>query len=299
MKAALLVVAVALLAMFAFEAHASLTWTVLGDWGSVIHYSKTIAARSVKAKSEFVMAIGDNFYLAGVKSLKDRKWKTIFENVYTQKFFQKRWYVIAGNHDYRGNLQAQLDYTKHSKRWYFPSLYYKIHKKIDAHNDVDFVFLDTTPMYDHHKGQAMLKWFEDTLKASTAKWIIVIGHHQIYSLGGTSAYMEQNLVHLLEKYKVAAYINGHHHTLQHMKSSKVDYIVVGNTGAVKPAARDKAPGPVATKFHFPTKAQFKKLGRRGGMGFSIMRLLDGKNMKFYFYSSLGHALYSATVTNSR
>lgn len=29
--------------------------------------------------------------------------------------------MVAGNVDHWGNFQAQLDYTKKSSRWYFPS----------------------------------------------------------------------------------------------------------------------------------------------------------------------------------
>ena len=36
-----------------------------------------------------------------------------------------RFYVVAGNHDHLGSVQAQLDYHG-SERWRFPSLYYKL-----------------------------------------------------------------------------------------------------------------------------------------------------------------------------
>lgn len=35
-----------------------------------------------------------------------------------------KWLMVAGNHDYEGNITAQLEYSKKSPRWFFPSLYY-------------------------------------------------------------------------------------------------------------------------------------------------------------------------------
>jgi 3',5'-cyclic AMP phosphodiesterase CpdA len=35
------------------------------------------------------------------------------------------WYVVGGNHDYYGSITAQVEYSKKSTRWHFPSLYYK------------------------------------------------------------------------------------------------------------------------------------------------------------------------------
>jgi len=290
-------VALALCALLAV-ANAGLAWTVIGDWGSrnPKGFAKDMAKNSDKAKSKFTMAIGDNFYFKGVKSTKDKLWRTIYESIYTQRFFQKRWYVVAGNHDHYGNIQAQLDYTKKSKRWYFPKLYYNFSKSIGGGEKVEFFMLDTYQLYDRHKPGNQLTWLEGALKASTAKWRIVVGHHQVYSLGGTSKYMKKYIEGILEKYQVAAYINGHHHTLQHHKSKKVHYIVVGNTGLSKPSHRTRAAG-VDTKFAFPTTKQYKKLGRKNCFGYSIMRISNSKTLTFKFFSSQGKMVYKANVNN--
>jgi hypothetical protein len=34
------------------------------------------------------------------------------------------WYPILGNHEYRGNTQAVLDYSQVSARWEMPARYY-------------------------------------------------------------------------------------------------------------------------------------------------------------------------------
>ncbi|VDL71310.1 unnamed protein product [Nippostrongylus brasiliensis] len=68
--------------------------------------------------------------------------KSSFEDVYNTDALDIPWYMIAGNHDHFGNVTAQVVYTKHSKKWHFPDLYYKVtfHMK---NATVDVLMLDT------------------------------------------------------------------------------------------------------------------------------------------------------------
>jgi acid phosphatase len=279
-----------------------LSWTVLGDWGFKIKYADKIAARAKSSGSKFWMGIGDNFYVNGVKSVKDRKWKTVFEDVYKGKWFRThRFEVIAGNHDYKGSVKAQIDYTKKKgTSWYFPHRYYKVHRKIGGKLDVDFVYLDTTPLMEFKKkDKKQVKWLKKTLRESKAKWIIVIGHHPLYSLSGNSAWMLNNVLPVLKHNRVAAYICGHHHSLQHHVEPKMNYIVVGNTAAAKPLGKSEVGGEPKTLFRTCTKAEFKKLGRGGCMGFATMTIVGKNNMWFKFFNPKGEELYTAKVVNPR
>lgn len=80
-----------------------------GDWGGndpVPGYTPEQMATSVgmnkiasELGSEFVVALGDNFYEAGISTDENsERFQQTWEDVYTGKFLQTPWYVTAGNH---------------------------------------------------------------------------------------------------------------------------------------------------------------------------------------------------------
>jgi tartrate-resistant acid phosphatase type 5 len=241
--------------LFAADApRGGLNFLILGDWGrngepdqTAVATQMGIAAQAMDAK--FVIAVGDNFYEDGVSSATDPQWQSSFEKVYTAPSLQMPWHVALGNHDYHGNCDAQIEYSKTSKRWNMPARYYIRTERIDATNAVEFFFLDTMPMatfddseaqfHDNVQWEALPKqmaWFESSLKASTAPWKIVIGHHPVFSGGehGDTPYIVEHILPLLEKYKVQAYFNGHDHDLQHLQAGAVNLFCSG--GGSKPRA---------------------------------------------------------------
>jgi len=251
----------------------NLIFTVIGDWGVPnLPYSNVMAQVSTARKSQFTVAIGDNFYKGvtiggtshGVSSVNDPKWDSVFEKQFPQPFFHKNWYVIAGNHDYDGNEKAQVEYTKKSKRWKFPSLYYTFTKKLEKKVSVQFFMIDSHVLwtsdraleaYGRNRDMKQLAWIEKQLKASKATWKIMFSHHPIYTSRGKRDWLVQKLVPLLEKYKVAAFVSGHVHTFQHVKSPKIDYFTVGSTGIQGTLSVGKKVGGIKHVFTYPTSAQ--------------------------------------------
>mmetsp|Transcript_11856 Transcript_11856/g.29950 ORF Transcript_11856/g.29950 Transcript_11856/m.29950 type:complete len:104 (-) Transcript_11856:926-1237(-) len=67
-----------------------LHFLMYGDWGEPVHSknAKSMADFAHSQKSDFMLALGDNFYDDGVESTKDKKWKNIFEDIYTQDSLQ-------------------------------------------------------------------------------------------------------------------------------------------------------------------------------------------------------------------
>lgn len=221
----------------------SLNFLLMGDFGRYGQFfQKEVADQMGKAaatiESDFVVAVGDNFYPNGVQSTQDYSWIASFESIYTNYNLQTPWYVALGNHDYRGNIQAQIDYSKLSRRWHMPSQYFSKTFELKDGNKVLMVVIDTSPFIDsyHEKKSDMYEniiaqdttaqknWIEKELATTdkSIKWKIVVGHHPLYSGGkrkdnADTKSFEKKFAGLFDKYKVDAYFCGHEHDLQIIK----------------------------------------------------------------------------------
>jgi 3',5'-cyclic AMP phosphodiesterase CpdA len=158
--------------------------------------------------------------------------------------------VALGNHDYKGNVQAEIDYSQISRRWNMPSRYYAVHKKINDTTAADFYIIDTSPFQtayyktDEHKvvGQdtaRQMRWIDSCITNSRSRWKLVFGHHPVYSSGSAhgkeTGDMEARFAAFFDKKGVDAYFCGHDHNFEHLKPerSHVNYFVCG-TVEVRP-----------------------------------------------------------------
>jgi len=215
----------------------SLRFFALGDWGREGCQEQTAVARAMgnlgtTAKPEFVVALGDNFYETGVKSVSDPKWKTSFEDVYTAPALQVPWYAVLGNHDGYGNPDAQIEYARTSKRWRMPSKWYAVSQKLSDGTAIDLFFLDSDPYQGNTADRlvagghlklsdttAQLAWVDSALAASKAPWKLVFLHHPLRSHGmheAEASAMAQRFEAKFAKAGVAAVFAGHDHDLQHI-----------------------------------------------------------------------------------
>ncbi len=222
-----------------------LQFEAVGDFGTGARGERDIAAsmaRKADADSiSFVLVLGDNFYESGVESVTDKQWKTAFEDVFDQPSLNVPFYAVLGNHDYRSNPQAQVDYTRLSKRWKMPDRYFTFRCAIDDSAYLDVFCLDTNPLADLSVGEArslsdtsaekkQLLWLETGLLQSKARWKIVIGHHTIYSDGehGESETLQLLLEPIFARGGVDFYVCGHDHDQELLKPVRgVTYIVSG------------------------------------------------------------------------
>lgn len=200
---------------------------VIGDWGAGGKFQSSVATqmrdKAAASGCDFVISTGDNIYTSGVTSAQDPQWKTKFENMYLRyKELDIPWYAVLGNHDYRGNVDAQIEYGTVNPRWNMPSRYYSFRQNIDTTIAVDFFALDTQRIMNGSARDEQKQWLEKELKKSTARWKIVFGHHMIRSHGGygDQAVMLRTIKPLLDTYGVDLYMCGHDHDLQFLKATE-------------------------------------------------------------------------------
>ena len=183
-------------------------------------------ARAMEKEAEvrpvdFVLLLGDNFYLEGVRSLDDPMWRERFEDAFPGARLQVPFHVVLGNHDHRGEPDIQIAYTKTKTRWHMPAHWYTFAVPIGGGDEAQFFALDTEPM----RGAAgdageQETWLRAELARSKARWKIAFGHHPVLSHGshGPTLGVADLLAPLFERYGVDLYLSGHDHDLQLIRS---------------------------------------------------------------------------------
>jgi tartrate-resistant acid phosphatase type 5 len=241
----------------------SVNFIAMGDWGRNGEYHQTaIADQMAKAVStvdaNFILALGDNFYPDGVKSVFDPLWKSSYEDVYHQFALERDWYVAIGNHDYKTNPYAEVQYSSISHRWHMPALYYS--KKFlingDTANQILLVVIDTNPFEKNYYQDssyaanvtaqdtaAQMRWLNQVLSdpSPNIKWRIVAAHHPMYTGGKRKSNPETTDIRdafqpVFDKYHVNAFICGHEHDLQIIQPTDhfTPQFISGSASEVRP-----------------------------------------------------------------
>jgi hypothetical protein len=169
---------------------------------------------------------------------------------------------------------------------------YTFAKKINDSISVRFIFLDTPPLVEEYRKKPEeypdavkqdigkeIKWLKDVLAGSKEKWILVFGHHPIYSASkkhGNTQEMIYLVKPLLEQYKAQFYFCGHDHDFQHLheKGKNVDYIVSGTGSETRPASTNEM-----------------SVFSRSELGFSVVSL-KSDSLRICFVSTRGNIIYS-------
>lgn len=216
-----------------------ISFIAIGDFGRHGAFTQKEVARDMGTVAElldlnFTISVGDNFYPTGVQSTQDYQWISSFESIYTHHLLHEPWYVALGNHDYEGSIQAQIDYSKVSRRWEMPAPYFEKLIEIDAGKFLQLLVIDTNPFIKKYKKEPekywgineqdeekQLAWINSKLSNNDPKivWKIVVGHHPLYSGGKRKSDketldLEKLFEPIFEKHHVDAYITGHEHDLQ-------------------------------------------------------------------------------------
>ncbi|KAK4790217.1 hypothetical protein SAY86_017521 [Trapa natans] len=229
---------------YPIKSDSSLSFLVVGDWGRKGGYNQSAVAVQMGIKGEkldvdFIISTGDNFYES-------------FTRIYSADSLQKQWYGVLGNHDYRGDVLAQLSpvLRKIDSRWLCLRSFI-----LDA-EIVDFFFVDTTPFGD--------KYFTEP------------GSH-VYDWRGILP-RDSYISNLLKANDVDLYINGHEHCLQHISTSDSPIQFLTSGGGSKAWRGVSWPNPEELKFYYD------------GQGFMAVQMTETQ-VDIAFYDIFGNVLH--------
>lgn len=256
---------------------------------------------------ECVFAVGDIHHFYGVASTQDPLWTNNYERIYSHPGLMLPWYPVLGNHEYRGNTQAVLDYATVSRRWMMPARYYTKTFESDGAT-IRFILLDTTPLIDRYRKhpekypdagkqdmEAELKWLDETLANAKEDWVIVMGHHPIFAATDKTDVerrdMQSRVLPILKRHHVDIYACGHIHNFQHIRLDGLDTDFVVNSAAA--LSRAVAPYDAATN-SADGKTSHLLFGS-GATGFSVITA-DAHELCLHFLDRDGRVIHTVKRT---
>ena len=235
----------------------SVRFAFLGDWGvsndaSLGATTRTILRRAEPSPFDFIVLGGDNFYETGVTTVTDPQIKQTYRKYFDPISADTPRCLVLGNHDYFGNPIAQILYSQHDATWNLEYYYYDRNFQSED-TSLCAVFLDTERI--NQAGQ--IPFLKHTLARPNCKrsdFIIVFGHHPLYSRGGhgDSRNLQSTLEPVFTEFDVDAYISGHDHLIDIQINRGVYYIVSGasakKTTASWYTSKSMADTPVYTSY---------------------------------------------------
>ncbi|MBA3460254.1 MAG: metallophosphoesterase [Deltaproteobacteria bacterium] len=187
----------------------------VGDTGTGGPAQQAILKRMTESPFDFVVVLGDIAYESGTAAQLQGKFFAIYQQImrYAPIF------PAIGNHERRTS----------QGRPYFeafvlpePERYYSF-----DWGDVHFVAIDTT-----QRDSEQLRWLDKDLKKNKQPWVIVFGHHPMYtnSLRGPQLWIRQAFSKILTDNKVDLVLTGHEHQYERFRVAGVNYVVSGGGG---------------------------------------------------------------------
>lgn len=217
-------------------------------WGDAGHGSPEQAATAEAARRVcadagcgFVVGLGDNVYDDGVEALDDDEFRTKFEDPYRN--LSLPFYMVLGNHDVLGDVDAQIAYSDVSQKWRMPARSYWFQE-----GDVVFVALDLTRLAEgDDSGAEELARFAEEQLARPASWHVVFSHFP-YASNGKHGNGSLALRAFLEEHvcgRADLYLAGHDHDLQWLAEQPgcagTELVVSGAASKARPLAGDDVP----------------------------------------------------------
>ena len=220
----------------------------MGDFGEGNSSQREVAAAIVamgRAKPfNLGLTFGDNFYPSGMTGTDDPRWRDWWEALYGP--LGVTFLPTLGNHEWYSDDGAAAEIAYRSPTWRFPSPYYTF-----TAGPVQFFALDTTDI-----SEEQAEWLDSAIRASTARWKVVYGHHPIFApewnakAGAYLKYMQARLWPIIRG-RVDAYLCGHQHAMAQMAARDgVHFFMSGGGGGPLSRVLKTAPGAVFAESNF-------------------------------------------------
>lgn len=217
------------------------SFLAFGDWGLM---SESLTATIGKINAKFfsttyplngVFLLGDNFYPRGIShdlSIRDPQFNLFSDFVGASAPEYVQFYPVLGNHDWMGNVRAQIAFSSLDRKWVFPDFFHFKRFQID---DVSLcVWFIDTERFASDAGQQT--WFRESLRSekSTCSWTIVNGHYPVFTGGEytrctTLARFRESILPIMRDNRIDLYLSGHEHQSQILKEDEYNtvYVVAG------------------------------------------------------------------------
>jgi tartrate-resistant acid phosphatase type 5 len=200
-----------------------LGFVFFGDSGTggpaQLRVAEQVQAFCATERCDLALLLGDNVMPDGVSGVDDPQWESKVETPYAGLGLGL--WAVLGNHDHRGDVQAQVDYSERSELWHMPARYYAFER-----GPVAFFALDTQAM-----DRAQRRWLRRGLRQSQAPWTVVYGHHPLRSHGehGPAKRPLSRIRCAVERH-ADLYLSGHDHG-QEVLAGRATYVVMGSGGS--------------------------------------------------------------------
>ncbi len=264
------------------------TFFLLGDTGMGNDAQRSVA-KAMEARCQqqgapiALILLGDNFYQNGVSGADDDNFRTKFAEPYGSPCLANiPTLPILGNHDHKGNAEAQVQYSRLNPRWRMPGRMYTA----SVGRLVQFFALDTNkldlfiPTWGGFRNEVMT-----AMQNSQARWRIALGHHPFASGCSDRPYREDiwrswGIAHQLCG-KVDTYVTAHTHFLEHVYDRELcpAHSFISGAGGAKLRAFDHD--------HCESRTAFAKSTH----GFLQLTAQDS-HLQWEFIDSDGTSLYS-------
>jgi hypothetical protein len=207
----------------------TVTFAVIGDYGSAGPHLADVAALIDSWQVDFILTTGDNNYPIGSPTTIDENIGQYFHSYifpykgdYGSGADTNRFFPSMGNHDWQWLLgQPYLDYFDLPGN----ERYYEI--------EWEFVHLfaissDWAEPDGIGKTSPQADWLQTKLLDSTAPWQIVYFHHAPYSSGhhGPTEHMQWPF----HEWGADVVLSGHDHHYERLTVDDLTYFIVGNSG---------------------------------------------------------------------